>query len=83
MTDDSARMTKAFERCFTRGPNSRELNRLLEYLQSQRTEYASQPEAAAALSPMPEVPGVAPAEGAAWTMVSRVLMNLDEFITRE
>ena len=26
---------------------------------------------------------VAPAEAAAWTMVARVLLNLDEFITRE
>ena len=29
------------------------------------------------------VEGVAPAEAAAWVGVSRVLLNLDEFITRE
>ena len=29
------------------------------------------------------VDGIAPEEAAAWTAVARVLMNLDEFITRE
>ena len=29
------------------------------------------------------VPGAEPARAAAWTAVARVLINLDEFITRE
>ncbi len=81
--DDSVRMTKLFELCLARPPSSRELNRLVEFLQSQRQEYAAQPEAAVALQPLPAVTGIAAEEGAAWTMVCRVLMNLDEFITRE
>jgi len=81
--EDSVRLARAFEICLTRTPSSLERNRLLEYLQAQRQEFASQSEAAAALAPLPPVTGIAPAEGAAWTMVSRVLMNLDEFITRE
>lgn len=81
--EDSVRLNRAFEICLTRTPSSLERNRLLEYLQAQRQEFASQSEAAAALAPIPPVQGIAPAEGAAWTMVCRVLMNLDEFITRE
>ena len=83
MADDSQRLTKAFEICLTRAPNSQELQRLLAYLNSQRQEYANQAEAAAALGPLPTVANIAAPEGAAWTMVCRVLMNLDEFITRE
>jgi len=83
LADDSQRMTKAFEICFTRSPNSQELNRLLAYLISQRDAYATQPDATTALQPLPAVTGIPPAEGAAWTMVCRVLLNLDEFITRE
>lgn len=83
MSDDSQRMTRMFELCLTRPPASTELNRLLAYLQSQRQEFAGQTEAANALGPLPEVSGIAPEEGAAWTMIGRVLLNLDEFITRE
>ncbi len=83
LTDDSQRMTRAFEICLTRPPAASELNRLLAYLQTQRQEFAGQTDAAKALSPLPELPGVAAEEGAAWTLVCRVLLNLDEFITRE
>jgi hypothetical protein len=80
--DDSARLTAAFELCLTRSPNSQERNRLLSYLQSQRAEFGAATELSA-LAPLPPVAGVAASEGAAWTMICRVLMNLDEFITRE
>lgn len=85
MSDDSQRMTHAFELCFSRRPSSPELHRLLEYLRTQREAFQApdQIDAANALSPMPEVSNISPSEGAAWTMVSRVLMNVDEFITRE
>ena len=39
--------------------------------------------AAAAVAPARRPEGVSAAEAAAWTAVSRVLVNLDEFITRE
>lgn len=83
IADDSQRMTKAFELCLTRPPGSTELNRLLAYLQSQRQEFAGQTDAATALGPLPPVAGISAEDGAAWTMISRVLLNLDEFITRE
>lgn len=81
--DDSQRILRAFELCLTRSPASAELNRLLGYLGSQRKEFSGQTDLATSLTPMPAVQGVSPEEGAAWTMVCRVLLNLDEFITRE
>jgi len=79
---DRARAEQAFRRALARKPNERELIRLLEYLESQRAHFATSPESAGQVAPRnsgePDT-----AEAAAWTMVARVLLNLDEFITRE
>ena len=56
--------------------------RLLEYLESQREHFAASPESPAQVAPSKSGESNA-AETAAWTMVARVLLNLDEFITRE
>jgi mono/diheme cytochrome c family protein len=81
--DDSQRLNLAFEWCLCREPASAELARLRDYLQHQRTRFASDEKAAAEFSPS-SLPGqVSPVDGATWTAVARVLMNLDEFITRE
>jgi hypothetical protein len=81
--DDAERLRFAFRLCLARPPSAGELKRLGEFLSHQRAEFASAPEEArrlvpADLSPQTDVPQLA-----AWTMVARVLLNLDEFITRE
>jgi len=55
---------------------------LARYYEEQKKLNEKDPEALKQLTPNP-VSGVQPAEVAAWTGLSRVLMNLDEFITRE
>ncbi len=81
--DDSRRLILACELCLSREPNSVELARLRNFLQHQRSRFAADEKAAAAFSP-PSLPEfISPVEGATWTALSRVLMNLDEFITRE
>jgi mono/diheme cytochrome c family protein len=65
---DDARLTRAFRVCFARLPEDRELARLREYLEREQARYREDTKADAAT---------------AWTSVARVLMNLDEFITRE
>ncbi len=79
---DRARAECAFRQALVRKPTDSELVRLLEYLESQRTEFVSDRAAALEVAPQP-LGSTPPEEAAAWTMVARVLLNLDEFITRE
>lgn len=81
--DDSQRLTVAVETALGREPTSTELARLRGYLQQQRDRFASDTPAAKAFAPAGVPSGVTETEAAAWSAVSRVLMNLDEFITRE
>ncbi len=66
--DDTARLDYAFRLCVARPPAAKERSRLLALLTDLRTANAQDP---------------APSEQAAWTTVARVLLNLDETITRE
>jgi hypothetical protein len=77
--DDRARARRAFRRALSREPSDMELAELIAYLNAERSQFAAAPEEAAKAAPG----AGAPAEAAAWTMVARVLLNLDEFITRE
>lgn len=91
--NDSARIDYAFLIALNRGPLGSERDRLLTYLSTQRQEYAAQPTIARKLvSKLAEGQGTADEETislsvapelAAWTSVARVLLNLDDFITRE
>ena len=83
MSDDSQRITLACELCLSRTPSSQELARLRGYLDEQRSRFADDTKSAADFAPNPLPPDIAAPEAAAWMAVSRVLMNLDEFITRE
>ena len=80
---DAARIDLAFRLCLTRPPDDRERERLQRYLQDQRLSFAAEPDQARGLAggDLPE--GIEAAEAAAWVAVVRVLINLDEFITRE
>ncbi|MBC8352983.1 MAG: PSD1 domain-containing protein [Planctomycetes bacterium] len=71
-----------FRRCFAREPNDSEQSRLKTLIDAQRKAYEDAPDSATALIGA-EKPGTHDVELAAWTAAARVLMNLDEFITRE
>lgn len=85
--NDHQRLELAFRRSFARPPQPFESERLMAYLQQQRIGFAVSPKDAGALVGEPGNSGlpveVEVAEGAAWICVVRLLMNLDEFITRE
>jgi hypothetical protein len=82
--DDASRIDHAFELCTARKPSPDERQVLLKVLASQRESFASDKAGRKALAPKDKLPaGVEPKEFAAWTMVCRVLLNLDETITRE
>ncbi len=95
---DADRIAAAFRRCMAREPQARELATLEQFLQSQRTAAKNEPVAKASPSPLAGEGGstakagesgegsaatVVDADRIAWTAVARVLLNLDEFITRE
>jgi len=79
------RITLAYRRALSREPDATELNLMRDLYHSHLMEYSQDPEAAQALiatgiAPVPE--GLDPADLAAWTSVTRVILNLHETITR-
>ena len=98
-TTDRARLDHAFLLALGRNPQPAERDRLARFLALQRDEYRSDPTSASLLVVKEQVfdssPGGKTAveeepvdpkqlpELAAWTALSRVLFNLDDFMTRE
>ena len=82
-TSIASRIRYAFQAALSREPRQQEVNILCEFYQKQLSLYQSQPEAAKQLAMIPTDKSSSPAELAAWTAVARVILNLDEFITRE
>ena len=74
---DVERIEHAFLSAFSRLPNKQELNRILEFQQTRFEFYKSDATQTFALSNTDD------SELASWVATARVLMNLDEFITRE
>jgi mono/diheme cytochrome c family protein len=84
--DDPSRLRYAFLLALSRAPTDAEISRLARFLGAERAAYARDEAGAtrAATEPLGPLPdGVAPAEGAAWTSVCSVLLNLDEALTRQ
>ncbi|MBS0265144.1 MAG: DUF1549 domain-containing protein [Planctomycetes bacterium] len=83
LANDVARLRFAFRVCLARNPSPAEEQRLAKLLAQQRTEFGNNlKEAERLVPPLISVPTNIQ-EFAAWTAVARVLLNLDEFITRE
>jgi mono/diheme cytochrome c family protein len=87
--DDAARLTFAFRSCASRPPTAGECRALEELLAKTRQRIAegwiNPHEIATGKNALPErLPaGSTPAQLAAYTIVARVLLNLDETITKE
>jgi mono/diheme cytochrome c family protein len=81
--DDVSRLRTAVKIALGREPQSLEAARLGQFLQQQRDAFAKDTDAAKNLVGESGESTTALTETAAWTAVARVLLNLDEFITRE
>lgn len=81
--DDTSRMALAFRICVARDGKASELEELQQLLSESRDWYLANPEQATMLVGKDAAPGIAPHVNAAWIATSRILLNLDEFITRE
>ena len=82
-SSEEDRVRRGFRLCVARQPSALEVRRLCDYYRSQAAAFERQPDQAKAVAPGSCPEGVSPAEAAAWTAVARVMLNLDEFITRE
>jgi hypothetical protein len=76
------RLNYAYQVTLARPPSPQEQERLLSLFVRQKEILASNAEASAAVFPF-DMENVDRVEGAAWVNVSRVLLNLDEFIIRQ
>jgi hypothetical protein len=75
-----ARIANAFTLCLARTPSDQEVALLTDLYHRQRETFAATPDRAVAAFGVESEQAV---EGAAWTMVARAMLNLDEFVTRE
>lgn len=83
--DDNEKLDLAFQLALQRPIRNEERRVLKELLDLQRDVYRETPEDADALISIGQAPcseKIAPAELAAWTVVTRVILNLHEFLNR-
>ena len=85
--DDAARLTHAFQLCVSRGPSSSELDQFREMLDASRKWYGTHKDVAVQLAGLSKDSSTAKdepeaAEIAAWIVTCRIMLNMDEFITR-
>ena len=76
------RIDYAFELCVARKPSPREHDKIKGYFHRQSEILSSEPGAVSKLFSA-RIEGIDPRTAAIWVAVSRALLNLDEFITRE
>jgi len=76
------RLSHAFQITLGREPSATEAERLGKYYDEANRHLQSSPETVAALFPN-RIEGVPQLETAGWVELSRVLLNLDEFITKD
>ena len=81
--DDSTLLAVAFRRGLARPASEGELRELTDLLADSRQWYVDHPDQATQLIGSDAAPGVSPDRNAAWIAVTRVLLNLDEFLTRD
>ncbi len=79
---DSGRIEYAFRLCLGREPSPREKDRVATFLRQQKERMQAEPKLAAALY-AGRIEEAKPSELAAWISLSRSLLNVDEFVTRE
>jgi hypothetical protein len=80
---DDQRISYLVRLSLAREPVEVERTRLQDFVNLQRSHFSTAVKEAEQVAPIARPEGVTPVEAAAWTAVARVLVNLDEFITRE
>ena len=81
--DDEALLEYGFRRCVSRKPDGSEREFLMRFLRKEQDRFQENPQLARALLPRSGSKDFKPWQFAAWFSLARVLLNLDETITRE
>lgn len=86
-SSDRDRLIRGFQLCLSRAPTDLEVDRLLKLRQQARDRFAKTPDQAMKFASNPLGPAskdlkVDTADLAAWTLVSNVLLNLDELLMK-
>jgi len=81
--DDRARLRHGFRLCLSREPDAFEDETLSKILSQEQARFRQKPDAAKALVPKDAPADLAAVQYAPWFSIARVLLNLDETITRE
>jgi len=80
--DRTTRITFLFQLCLTRLPTEKEQQILERYWLAEQARYQTDSSAGARLAPTELFPEIPVSDAAAWVSLARVLMNTDEFVTR-
>jgi len=83
LNDDDDRVKFAFTVCASRPPNSNEQARFIDLLQQSRAYYKTNPQDAKKLANRHAPDGVPIQDTAAWVATARIMMNMDQVLTRE
>ncbi len=81
--DDHQRLARAMQWCIARTPGAKEVAPFAELLSESRQYYAQHADEAKTAVGAYRPDGVPAEEAAAWVATMRMMMNLDEFLTRE
>jgi hypothetical protein len=81
--NDAERLTLGLRLCIARPPTSEESAAFADLLGTSRQWFAEHADGAKATVGGYQPEGVAPAEAAAWVATARIMLNLDEFLSRE
>ena len=82
-TNDAERIARMVRLCIARPPSDAEVSAFLDLLNTSRDYYRAHAEEAIAFAGKDLPAETTAPEAAAWTATARIIMNLDEFITRE
>jgi mono/diheme cytochrome c family protein len=81
--DDARRLSAAARIALSRNPSQSETTELLSFYENSRAWYKEHPDVAKKLIENSSAKNLPPEQHAAWIATMRLLINLDEFITRE
>ncbi len=81
--EEKERIRFGFRQCMGREPSDAEVSRLEQFLADQKAAFDSDPETAERFAGETVPEGVEAPESAVYVALARVILNLDEFITRE